>query len=58
MWSCCDGVALGRRIWRLCGRSLVGLMREIRFEVAVRSLMRWFEERVVLGLEASGRRNE
>ena len=58
MCSCCDRVASGRRIWRLRGRSLVNLMREIRFEVAVRSLMRRFEEKAVLWLEASGRRNE
>ena len=51
-------LALGRSIWRLCGCSLVGSMRKIRFGVAVRSLMRRFEERVVFWLEASGRRNE
>ena len=52
------GVELGRRIWRSRGCSLFGSMREIRFEAVVGSLARRFEERVVFGLEVSGRRNE
>ena len=50
-------VAFGKRIWRSRGCLLVGSMRESRFEAVVRSLTRRFEERVVFGLEASGREN-
>ena len=44
-------------IWKenleVVGCSLISSMKESRFEAVVRSLMRWFEERVMFGLEAS-----
>ena len=57
VWSCCGKSSIGKENLEVTGCSLIGSMKESRFEDVVRSLTRQFEERVVFGLEASRRKD-
>ena len=53
VWSCGGKSSIWKENLEVTGCSLIGSMKESRFEAVVRSLTRRFEGRVVFGLEAS-----